>query len=135
MIIHTKFQAKWITFGCATAKSHWAVMYSHPMIHQCFACISLKNHSINFIFWKYVLVDFRRIDIIIFFKKSCKKLYKQLLHFGCIISRWMTVPSTISLGHIDWELFKVIKDKSVTVPKAMKALAGKQKMPEDNGEE
>lgn len=34
-----------------------------------------------------------------------------------------------------WELFKVIKDKSKTVLKAMKALAGKQKMPEDNAEE
>ena len=63
MILLTKFQAKQITFGCATAKSYLADMYSHPMIHQCFTCISLKNHSINFIFWKSALLDFRQILI------------------------------------------------------------------------
>ena len=61
MIFLTKFQAKQITFGCTTAKSYLAVMYSHPMLHQCFTYISFKNHSINFISWKYVLVDFRQI--------------------------------------------------------------------------
>ena len=59
MILPINFQAEWITFGYATRKSYWAVMYSHTMIHQCFTCISLKNYSINFIFKKYVLVDFR----------------------------------------------------------------------------
>ena len=44
-------------------------------------------------------------------------------------------PFGLKISLEDWELFKVIKDKSVTVLKAMKALAGKQKMPEDNGEE
>ena len=28
MILLTKFQATWITFGCTTAKSYWAVMNS-----------------------------------------------------------------------------------------------------------
>ena len=59
MILPINFQAEWITFGCATAKSYWAVMYSHPMIRQCFTCISLKNHSIIFVFGKYGLIDFR----------------------------------------------------------------------------
>ena len=27
MTLLTKFQEKWITFGCATAKSYFAVMY------------------------------------------------------------------------------------------------------------
>ena len=63
MILLTKFQAKWITFGCTTAKSYLAVTYSHPMIHQCFTCISFKNHSISFIFWNSVLFDFRQIVI------------------------------------------------------------------------
>ena len=61
MTLLTKFQAKQINFGCTTAKSYLAVMYSHSVLHQCFTCISFKNHSINFIFWKYVLVDFRQI--------------------------------------------------------------------------
>jgi hypothetical protein len=34
----------------------------------------------------------------------------------------------------DWELFKVIMDNSKMVLKAMKTLAGKQKMPEDDGD-
>ena len=81
MILLTKFQAKWITFGCTTAKSYLAVMYSHSVLHQCFTFISFKNHSINFIFWKYVLVDFRQIY---FFKKnltSCKKVVKTIITF------------------------------------------------------
>ena len=73
MILLTKFQAKQITFGCTTAtgKSYLTVMYSHPVLHQCFTCISFKNYSINFIFWKYVLVDFRQIFI---FKKKFNEL-------------------------------------------------------------
>ena len=63
MIRLTKFQAKQITFGCTIAKSYLAVMYSHPVIHQCFTCISLKKSMINFIFWEYFLVDFRQIVI------------------------------------------------------------------------
>ena len=55
--------------------------YSHSVLHQCFTCISFKNHSINFIFWKYVLVDFRQIYI--FFKNlmSCKKVVKTIITF------------------------------------------------------
>ena len=63
MILLTKVQAKRITFGCTTVKSYLAAMYSHSVLHQCFTCISFKNHSINFVFWKYVLVDFRQIYI------------------------------------------------------------------------
>jgi hypothetical protein len=45
-------------------------------------------------------------------------------------------PFGLKISLEDWELFtKVIKDKSMTVLKAMKALVGKQKMPEDNGKE
>ena len=46
-------------------------------------------------------------------------------------------PFGLKISLEDWELFKIIKDKSVTVLRAMKALAGKQKMPdsEENGEE
>ena len=81
MILLTNFQARQITFGCTTAKSYLAVMYSHPMIHQYFTCISFKNHSINFIFWKSVLIDFRQILVI--FKKltSCKKIVKTINTF------------------------------------------------------
>jgi hypothetical protein len=61
MILLTKFQAKRITFGCARAKSYLADMYSHPMIHQCFTFISLKNHSINFIFWKCTQISTGRL--------------------------------------------------------------------------
>ena len=81
MILVTKFQTKRITFGCTTAKSYWSVMNSHPMIHQCFSCISFKNRSINFIFWKYVLVDFRQIVIIFCFLKSCQKAVKKIITF------------------------------------------------------
>ena len=81
MILLAKFQTKRITFGCTTAKSYWAVMNSHPMIHQCFACISIKNHSMNFIFWKYVLVDFRQIVIIFWIFKSCQKVVKTIITF------------------------------------------------------
>ena len=66
-------------------------MYSHPVLHQCFTCISFKNNSMNSIFWKYVLVDFRQIFIFKFFLTSCKKWSKQYLHFGCNISRWINV--------------------------------------------
>ena len=62
-----------------------------PVLHQCFTCISFKNNSMNSIFWKYVLVDFRQIFIFKFFLTSCKKWSKQYLHFGCNISRWITV--------------------------------------------
>ena len=81
MILLLKFQAKQMTFGCITAKSYMAVMYSHSMIHQCFTCISFKNHSISFIFWESVLVDFRQIVI---FKKNltrCKKVVKKITTF------------------------------------------------------
>jgi hypothetical protein len=81
MILLTKIQAKRITFGCTTAKSYLAVMYSHPMIHQFFTCISLKIHSINFIFWKSVQNDFRQIVIIFNFLKSCKKVAKIIITF------------------------------------------------------
>ena len=97
VILLTKFQANWISFGCATAKSYLAVMHSHPMLHQCFACISFKNRSINFIFWNYVLVDFRQIIIKLKKLKSCRKLSKLWLHFGCNISKWVTVFSFMKL--------------------------------------
>jgi len=41
-------------------------------------------------------------------------------------------PSGLKFSLEDWELFKVIMDSSKTVLNAMKALAGKQKMPEDD---
>ena len=66
---------------CTTAKSYLAVVYFHPLLHQCFTCISFKNHSINFIFWKYDLVDFRQIFI--FFCKFLKlqKVVKTIITF------------------------------------------------------
>jgi hypothetical protein len=73
-------------------------MYSYSMIHQCFTCISLNNHSINFIFWKSVLIDFRQIIIIFKIIKSCKEVVKTILHFGCIISWWMTVHVSLTFG-------------------------------------
>ena len=77
MILLTKFQTKRITFGCTTAKSYWADMNSHSMIHQCFTCISFKNHSMSFIFWKYVLVDSRQIVIILKKLKVVQMFSKQ----------------------------------------------------------
>ena len=41
-------------------------------------------------------------------------------------------PFGLKFSSEDWELFKVIIDSSKTVLNAMKALAGKQKMPEDD---
>ena len=76
MILLTKFQAKWTTFGCTTTRSYLAVMCSHSMKHQCFTCSSLKNHTFNFIFWKYALVDFRQIVIFLKSYKVVKVLLK-----------------------------------------------------------
>jgi hypothetical protein len=47
------------------------------------------------------------------------------------------IPFGLKLSLKDWDLFKVIMDKSkiVQVVNTMKALAGKQKMPEDNSGE
>jgi hypothetical protein len=46
-------------------------------------------------------------------------------------------PFGLKISLEDWELFKVIMDNSKVVLRAMKALAGKQRMPagEDNDEE
>ena len=81
MILLTKFQAKQITFGCTTAKSYLADMYSHSVLHQCFTCISFKNHSINFIFWKYVPVDFRQIYIFFLKINELLKVVKTIITF------------------------------------------------------
>ena len=85
MTLLTEFQAKRITFRCTTAKSYLAailaVMYSHPMIQQRFACISFKNNSIYFIFWIYVLVYFRQIFMIFKILTSCKKVAKTIITF------------------------------------------------------
>ena len=44
-------------------------------------------------------------------------------------------PEVTSFGTRDWELYKVIIDKNRVVLNAMKALAGKEKMAEDNDEQ
>ena len=44
-------------------------------------------------------------------------------------------PFGIKISLEDWELYKVIIDKNRVVLNAMKALAGKEKMAEDNDEQ
>ena len=61
MILLTKFQAKWIIFGCTTAKSYLAIMDSHPMFY-----VYLTQKFIDFIFWQHILIDFRQIFIFFF---------------------------------------------------------------------
>jgi hypothetical protein len=56
--------------------------------------------------------------------------------FLCALKHYPELtPFGLKFSLEDWELFKVIKENSKTVLKAMKALAGKRKMPEDGGEE
>ena len=56
--------------------------------------------------------------------------------FLCALKRAPEVtPFGLKISLEDWELYKVILDKSKTVLNALKALARKQKMPEDNGED
>ena len=56
------------------------IIFCRYVLRQCFICSSLKSRLINFIFWKYVLVDFRQIAII--FLKYYNKLRIQYLYFG-----------------------------------------------------
>jgi hypothetical protein len=99
MILLRKFEVKWIKFGCTAAKSCLVVMYYHPMLHQCFAHTSLKNHSISFIFCKSILIDFRQIVIIFLILANCKKDAKTIIKFGCNIRWWITVPDSTSTNY------------------------------------
>ena len=56
--------------------------------------------------------------------------------FLCVLKHAPEVtPFGLKVSLEDWELFKVIMDNSKVVLNAMKALAGKQKMSEDDGGE
>jgi hypothetical protein len=108
MILLRKFEVKWIKFGCTAAKSYLVVMYSHPMLHQCFAHTSLKNHSINFIFWQSILIDFRQIVIIFLILRNGIKVAETIIKFGCNISWWITVVIQLQY-YLNIPKFKVFK--------------------------
>ena len=62
-------------------------------------------------------------------------LSKHALHRNLSLHALEVTPFGLKFSLEDWELFKVIMDNSKTILKAIKALAEKQKMPEDEGEE